>query len=342
VALTIRTADLGADRERIIQTLRQFLTPHSDAARFDWLYRANPFGPAMAWIAGDDASGETVGVAGAFPRRSFWEGNAETCWVLGDFCIHTDYRTLGPALQLGRACVAGVQRAGAAFWYDFPSDRMIAIYRRMGLRPFGEMVRYVKVLSWGRKLRDVARVPGIRTGVGLLGYVAVRWPSRRPAAPPGVALALEENRCGDAFDDLDRVNRSRFRLYLERSSAYLNWRYRDNPLGRYEFLTARQGSSLVGFAVFAQSGPDAQLADLMVRETAVADWLLDGLASLLKARGAASLSAPLLSTHPLIPSFQGRGFSARESCPVMFQPRGDGLPPLQPGDWPLAQGDRDS
>ena len=344
MALTIRVADLGADRELIIDTLRRYLTPLSDAARFDWLYLANPYGPAVAWIAVDEASGETIGMASAFPRRAVREGKNELCWVLGDFCIHAEYRTLGPALQLNRACLAGVDKGTVAFCYDFPSDRMMAVYRRLGIVPFGQTIRFVKVLRWGRKLRDLVSIPGIRTALGILGTIGDLGPAHRPTPPRGTTLALEEKNCDAAFDDLNRANRKRFRLYLERSAAYLNWRYRANPLCRYELLTARAGGALQGYAAFSQTGPDALLMDLFALEDRTTKLLLDELAALLRARDAVTLSAPVLSLHPLIPHLLGSGFRAREGSPVILHsgPDAETVKPLGRGDWPLSSGDRDS
>jgi len=337
-------ADLGADRELIIDTLRRYLTPLSDNTRFEWLYRSNPYGPAAAWIAVDNDRGETVGMASAFPRRAVRDGKDERCWVLGDFCIHTHYRTLGPALQLNRACLSGVDQGAVAFCYDFPSHQMMAVYRRLGIHPFGQMIRFVKVLRWGRKLRDVVTVPGIRTGLGILGDIADQRPARRPTPPPGTALALEDRNCDDAFDDLDRANRLRFRFYLERSAAYLNWRYRANPLGRYQILAARKGGELQGYAAFTQTGPDALLTDLFAREDGTTKLLLDELTALLRARDTVTLSAPVLSSHPLVPQLLRSGFRPRETSPVILyrRPGAEAMEPLAQGGWPLSFGDRDS
>lgn len=344
MSLTIRVADLGADRDLIIDTLRRYLTPLSDATRYEWLYRANPYGPAVAWIAVDEGRGETVGMASAFPRRAVREGKDERCWVLGDFCIHEQYRTLGPALSLNRACLSGVDEGAVAFCYDFPSDRMMAVYRRLGIQPFGQMIRFAKVLRWGRKLRGAVSVPGIRTGLGILGSIADLRPARRTATPRGTTLALQDKDCDGAFDDLDRANRGRSRLHLERSSAYLNWRYRANPLGRYEILAARRGGELQGYAAFTQSGPDALLTDLVAREDGTTRLLLDELAALLRSRDTVTLSAPALSSHPIISHLRRSGFRPRETSPVILYRRPDPEPmnALACGDWPLLYGDRDS
>ena len=344
MGLTIRSADLAADRQLIIETLRRHLNPLSDAARFEWLYLANPYGPAVAWIATDEARGETVGMASAFPRRAIRDGKDERCWVLGDFCIHAQYRTLGPAIQLNRACLSGVDRGCVSFCYDFPSDRMMAVYRRLGIHPFGHMTRFAKVLRWGRRLRQTVRASMVRGGLGILGDIVDRLPARRPTAPRGTVLALLDAPCDPSFDDLDRANRTRFRLYLERSAAYLNWRYRMNPLATHEILTVRRGRELGGFAVFSQSDGDGILADLWAREPGAIALLLSETAALLRERGAATLSAPVLSSHPLVPELVRAGFRPRESSPVILYrgaDTGQGTPPTAAG-WPLSYGDRDS
>ena len=107
----------------IIDCLRRFLSSEADAARYDWLYLQSPHGPASAWIAVDEGSGETIGVASAFPRRAVLDGAEVLGWVLGDFCIHPEYRTLGPALQLNRACLGAVDRGAAAYCYAIRRQR---------------------------------------------------------------------------------------------------------------------------------------------------------------------------------------------------------------------------
>src|SRR3989442_1466729 len=133
MAIKVRDADLQTDRNELIQFLRENLTEQSDALRFDWLYLQNPNGPARAWMAIDEASGRTVGVAGAFPRTVCLNGRTRRAYVLGDFRIAPECRSLGPALSLQRACLNDIRSNEYSVWLDFPSDRMVAIYRRLGI-----------------------------------------------------------------------------------------------------------------------------------------------------------------------------------------------------------------
>jgi hypothetical protein len=344
VALIIRQADLGADRALIVETLRRFLTPRSNTERYDWLYTENPHGPAAAWIGTEGPGGDAIGMASAFPRVASFEGRVVPCWVLGDFCIDQRYRTLGPALQLNRTCLAEVDRGAVSFCFDFPSRSMMAVYQRLGVPPFDRTIRFAKVLRWGPRLRRAPSRAAIGWPLGLLGEIADRVPRRRAAVPRGVTVALQEGPCDDAFDRLDETVRTRNRIHLHRSAAYLNWRYLANPVSRYEILAARDGASLRGYAVFTQTDSDAILADLVSIDDEATRYLLDELATLLRRRDVVTVSAPLTPSHPLVPAVQRSGYRPREEGPVIVHgaTSPDPFPKLQAGDLWLTHGDRES
>src|SRR5579885_1734712 len=108
MTLEVRLADLENDSKPLVALLNSQLSPDIDSARFDWLYRRAPHGKGKVWLAKDLDSGELVGAAAAFPRQIFWKGRMESGCVLGDFCVSTKYRSLGPALQLQRKCMEAI------------------------------------------------------------------------------------------------------------------------------------------------------------------------------------------------------------------------------------------
>lgn len=342
--LKIRPADLSADRSAIVDCLRRFLSPDADAARFDWLYLRSPHGPAVAWIAFDEASGETIGVASAFPRRVFLDGSEAIAWVLGDFCIHDQHRTLGPALQLNRACLDAVERGAASFCYDFPSQSMMAVYRRLRIAPFGNVARRARVLRWGRRLGRAIPVPGLREGVAAIASIADLAPPSRARTPEGLSVRLHADSFGNEFDELDRARRGRTRVHFERSAAHLNWRYREKPGSRHELLAARDARGLRGYAVVASEGAEASVADLAALDEGTAQALLDESARHCWRRGAVTLSMSVFASDAVAPVLRRRGFSAREERPVIlhasaaFRQR----PALREGDLSLTDGDRES
>src|SRR4029077_12504946 len=119
--VNIRPADLETDRKIIIETLSRHLSPECDEGRFDWLYLQNPHGRALTWIATEGDDGQVLGIASAFPRLIRVNGKLEQGCVLGDFCIIPEHRSLGPALQLQRTCLASIREWKWGFCYDFPS-----------------------------------------------------------------------------------------------------------------------------------------------------------------------------------------------------------------------------
>ena len=342
--LKIRPADLRADRKAIVECLLRFLSPHADAARYDWLYTQSPHGPASAWIAVDEASGETIGVASAFPRRAFLDGAETVAWVLGDFCIHDQYLTLGPALQLNRACLDAVGHGAAAFCYDFPSRSMMAVYHRLRIAPLGNVVRYSRVLRWGRRLGRAVPVPVLREGVTAIASIADLLPPSRARAAGGLTVETQAEACGPEFDELDLARRGRTRLHLDRSAAHLNWRYRAKPGPREEMLTARDGRGLRGFAVLAPDGSDEQLSDLTALDDQAAEALLDEAAARSWRRGAVTLSMSLFASHAVAPVLRRRGFRPREESPVILAAGPDARlrAALCEADVPLTPGDRES
>ena len=133
-AVYVREADLIDDGPVLADLAGRYLSGNVEEKRFRWLYQENPFGLAQAWIAWDGPE-KAVGMAAAFPRKMYCNGSVIAGCVLGDFCVSPEYRSLGPALQLQRACLDFAQSENFALAYDFPSTAMVGIYRHLGFHP---------------------------------------------------------------------------------------------------------------------------------------------------------------------------------------------------------------
>ena len=242
--LSIRDADLDSDREVLISTLFRYLTPFSDDCRFDWLYRGNRDGVAIPFLATDTETGRVIGAAAAFPRRFYFGRDEVSGLVLGDFCLDAQFRSLGPALQLQRACLGVMDAHSAMFCYDFPSASMVAVYKRLGIAITGRILRLAKLLSIDRKIREFVKLPLVETAVSALGNKLLKTipVSFRPDG--SVEMRVHVGLCGEEFSILDRDQRGRLGICARRSTEYLNWRYVNNPLTHYEILTARRSGAL--------------------------------------------------------------------------------------------------
>jgi GNAT superfamily N-acetyltransferase len=115
------------------------------AAKYREYYVENPAGHGICLLLHDGVSGEAIGVQGLIPR-TFYDGERRIDGVtLADFVVAPGHRSLGPALKLMRTCIA-LTKERFAFAYGTPNEKSGAILKRAGLRAFGNLTRYTKVL----------------------------------------------------------------------------------------------------------------------------------------------------------------------------------------------------
>jgi len=341
---SIRNADPEADRALLADVLVQNFGLTSGDRRYEWLYLQNPHGRARAWLVTDVDTGRGLGAAAAFPRTLFVGGSIRHGYVLGDFCIDQHHRSLGLALQLQRACLEGIVAAQPIIAFDFPSDRMMAIYRRMQISVAGQMVRWAKPLRANRRIGSLL---GSSTLAGLLAAPVnelLRWRDLASPSKDGWKVVEHDGYCKEEFTHLAHSIGSRYGSCVERSAEYLNWRYLQHPLMRHELLAARQGQKLKGYVVFSQTNEDARIVDLFgFSDTAMWTALVSRVVSLLRDRGVVTLSIPALDSSPWASLLKSWGFHRRDVAPIVFySPRNGGDSAEDASSWFLMDGDRES
>jgi hypothetical protein len=345
MAMTVRPADLETDQNTLINAIARWLNPLSDVRRFRWLYLDGIPESARSWLVVDDERNAVRGAAAAFPRR-FYSGNDDALgWVLGDFCLDTDYRSLGPALQLQRACLSVLENNHGLFCYDFPSASMLAVYKRLGVSVTAHMLRLAKPLGVDRKMKEIIQNRAARRMATSVGNTVLKMASPRLKADKALEISIQQGASSEEFTTLADEQRGKFGICVRRSAAYLNWRYVDNPLARHEIVTARRGGHLVGYIVWTQNGEDASIVDLFGEEDRkMVQRLIAEITALARERGVETLSVSMNEGHPWLSVFSEMGFRRRESVPVMIIPSKNFDQKIDPKltGWYLMQGDRDS
>jgi len=342
--VVVRAGDPASDRKLAVDMFMRYLNPRYDQARFDWVYQQNPHGRGRLWVASDSESGEVVGIAGAFPRRMSVFGRKETAWLLGDFCVCDSYRSVGPALALQRACLADVGVGAINFCYDFPSSRMMAIYRRLGVDTLGQMVRLSKVLRVDARLRELLRSHFLSRGLGTIASLFLVSGVARRGATRGLEVALQSAPLGREFTELTSQIVDSKVVMVERSAEYLNWRYLTNPVHRYEIVTVRWAGRLVGYSVFRQNDGTMTIVDVLAdpRHATIAD-LVHGAIALAWRRNLDVVAISLLESSAWVDILTELGFKKREALPVVVYAARDTHPDVANGmNWFLSDGDRDS
>jgi hypothetical protein len=265
--------------------------------------------------------------------------------VLGDFCIDQQYRSLGLALQLQRTCLEQVSSDCSTLTYDFPSDPMMAIYRRMQISPMAQIVRWSKPLRADRKINELVKSSALAKTLATPVNKLLEWKDTLSASHEGWTIGEHQGDCGEEFTRLARAVGSRYGTCVERSSEYLNWRYLRHPLVHHQLLTARCDEELKGYVVFTLTENDATIVDLFgFSDTAMWTALVTRVVALLRARAVTSVSFPALATNPWAGLLRKWGFHPRESSSVVVYVPGMMAAPAESAasSWFLVDGDRES
>jgi len=228
-----------------------------------------------------------LGYCGSIPHR-LWDGVAEhpAYWVKG-LMVLPEYRRGPIGFLVGKELATQLPRATALV--VAPAARRL--FSALGYTDLGAVTNFVRPLrlaSLARRLDPaelglglprwlaasvrVAQRVGVASLAGAIGGLALRL----TAAARGRAPARLTTRCaaelpsGEELDELWRGARRGMAAGPVRDGTYLRWRYGAEGR-RYSFISARDGTRLVGVAVLLspKASPDARLRG--VRAATISD-----------------------------------------------------------------------
>jgi len=320
----IREGSLAADRLELMAGLRQHLNPKTDDARFAWMYQGNPHGAARVWVCTDRSSGAIIGSSALLPRYFHVNGERRLGCVLADSWMHPDYRYLGPAVALQRACIEPVRRGEYAIAYDLPQRSMIAVYRRLRIPVMDELVTYERIVRLDRYLANRVRSPAIARALAKVAnplFAMVRGSARRA----GIAFEPGPQACGAEFDDLAARTAPDYGVSIARTSDYLNWRFLRHFHNRYELLVVRRRDRLAGYLIVLDDAGSSQLNVMdFLLEPDPALWpaMVEGVVALCRERGRSVLAISILAGDSRATALATAGFSPRRglSCVLIASP----------------------
>jgi hypothetical protein len=222
---------------------------------------------------------------------------------------------------------------------------MMAVYKRLGIPVSHKVVRLAKPLRLDRKLREVVKWPLAARSLTAVANFYLSCRNSIANHDASLTVALHQGHCAEEFSTLASRIKGQQGICVAHSAQYLNWRYVENPLYRYELFTARRKGLLLGYAVLLHTGDDALIVDLFgIQEKAVVDALVFHVNALSVKRRVQTVSAVLAEAHPWRPLLERYGFEVRETSPLVIQ-YASGRPPGEPGNnekFLFMHGDRDS
>ncbi len=261
-------ANLDSDRDEILSTLRGVnATRRFDqrVARFDHVYKDNPDGQGLLWIV-RDSHGNLIGKSGAVPRQLYVGEMLLTGYVLIDTWIHPDHRVLGPAMLLLKASLEHMNAGHMDFCAEISKGAMDAIWKRLGVEPCGNLVRYSKPLRLDWYLERHLQSAWLAKCISPVGNLLLKARDAFIRPNSSLEISIQEEECGEEFTQLvDRLGPN-FGFCMRRTAEFLNWSYRGHCYYSHQIITARRNGELVGYCVLSNEDPVMNVVDILTED----------------------------------------------------------------------------
>jgi GNAT superfamily N-acetyltransferase len=188
-------------------------------AYWEWKFEHNPHGRALIWVSDD--GGRIAGCYIWIPTQVRF--GDET--ILGaqsvDAAVDPAYRGRGVFSDLARMAVEESEENAIELVFAFPTEGAFKGQIRVGFEPRTPITRAYRLLAF--------------------------TPLRRRRSPGLTVRRLETFDAG--FDPF--ASRRSDQLSIRRDPAYLEWRYRGNPVRRYETIVCEREGAVCGYAVLS-------------------------------------------------------------------------------------------
>lgn len=314
-------ADLAASQDQVVGIWALGLEGLIDKvaeAKYRHSYVDNPAGTGTCMLLHDEASDKAIGAQGLIPRNFFAGERRITAATLADFVVAPDHRFLGPALMLMRACI-DTSRERYEFVYGTPNDKSVAILRRAGIRPYGALTRYTKLIRSASYLG--ARLPPrIASPLAAIADTAIACADHaRDIYFGGRFQWSEHGSFGSSFQTI-WDGRQADVLTGERSPTALNWRYASADSEcpwQYSMASDRRGTP-IGYVIWRELNGIAMVGDFFCSniEKSVRA-LLQSFAVHVRRFAVQKISLEFLGSPQVAAALKACGFEPREQSRIV-------------------------
>lgn len=312
---SILKADLRKDRENIVDLWKRNF-PGLSEERYSWIYEGNLYSSVVCFLVKETEHDRVIGAATLFPRRIVVNGKIYLSAIAGDFVVDINHRGLGPALLLQKAAVLSCSRGTFAMLYGFPNKKSETVLLKAGYKVLGDCLRMTKPLRSEYYLQKHIKTSAIRKALSKPVDLTAKVMSKESYYRHNRKYAVETPLFFDErFDELWGKVSTLVPVIGERSSSYLNWRFKRSPQHDYFVfaLTLKENASLLGYIVYSVADNKIAIADLLsIDMDKTFDSLLAEFLISQRKKGISSVSLNYMGTHLLIDKLKEYGFSIRE------------------------------
>ena len=267
------------DEKQLNDLYNEVFSRRRTIEQWKWQYRDAPAGPSTIVVI--DHGGEIVGHEAMIPLHFHAFGRDIIGGKFEDNYVSERQRGKGLFGPLVDYCAEAGARAGYGFSFGMAARNVpYRIHIHRGYRHLGSLNAFFAPLRPAEAASEIARALhfsapkrlAMRVGMRLLSGRFERKTARSAAGRSG-AYAIETiARFDERFDSLWRDFVKTERVFtIARSSAFLNWRYIDNPYRKYAVFAARSDDRVVAYLCAAVVVRDDM--DLRLKVGVIPDFL---------------------------------------------------------------------
>ncbi len=255
-----------ADRQDVVRLVSEWIG-HDATDRFEWLYRSNPHGVALSWVAADRTTGAIDAVTSVFPRHVLVDGQRRIGSIGGDAYVAPAARRRGLATRMHESCRSDMGLETVEFMYGVPLVHNLRALLKAGTTEVGTFHLYVRTLSashlaerFAAKAQDRFRVRLPPVAVRPVATAAQAFTNRN--LPSGDSLVARPTRLfGEAWDRWFSDHAPEIGVCCVRDSAYLNFRYSPGSKTSLEPYIVEEGEQIRGMFTLDREGNTARVYD---------------------------------------------------------------------------------
>ncbi len=224
----------------------------SDEKFFEWQYRSNPYLSDYAFFLLEQGSA-LYGYIGMVPLDYKINGQTARLNMYANLLVDERVRSLG----LGTLLIQRAMQAKSPAAISGYTPKSFPIYQKLGdWKALGNFYRYVFFFNPDAVKKLLPDSVSSRGSDSDRGDPALQSKDDGIASLLSVArndrsLSFEPITAFDSsFDEFWKNARNRYVITVERTSAYLNWRYANHPHFNYEMRVAKKDGQIIGYVIY--------------------------------------------------------------------------------------------
>jgi hypothetical protein len=306
----VKKADLQNDKDKILEFWQRNGYKSLDDSFF-WKYMGNPNGDASVWLLFLEETSKVVGTIALFPRRMNIDGKVFLAGIFGDFLVHKKNRSIRPALSLLSHVSNSLGEGRFDVIYGFPNKKSEVIARRAGYQCFGQIQRYIKLFKSHRYL-TLKRCPQLvaRIVSPVIDFCLKKISFETWHRPPQNITFEKLNEFDHRLVDLYNDRYFEFKVVMERSIEYMNWKYFEHPVINYYVYGAfNNRGKMLGCMIYSNEGYKVNIRELVIRqEASIRKGVASGFLRYLRSTSAESVYISFLENENLKEEILSYGF----------------------------------